>query len=223
PVSSFYGYKVLCLFNSDAEVAAAPVQLAAAPGRFRYQDTDGNGSITPDDRVHLGSPNPDFTYGVTLGLDYKGFDFSAIFYGSQGNEIFNTTRSYLHFFQYYNGTKSNVLLDAWTPEHTNTKVPKIETSQNFSTSTVPNSYYIEDGSYLRLKSLIFGYTVKPSIIQKIGISNLRVYTQCANLFTLTKYTGLDPELGGSSSNFGLDFGNYPNNEVGVIFGFNITF
>ena len=223
PVSSFYGYKVVGLFNSDAEVAEAPVQTAAAPGRFRYQDTDLDGTITPSDRVHLGNPNPDFTYGITLGLDYKGFDLSAIFYGSQGNEIFNTTRCYLHFFQYYNGTKSNVLLDAWTPEHTNTKVPKIETSQNFSTSTVPNSYYIEDGSYLRLKSLIIGYTIKPSILQKIGMSAIRLYAQSANLFTLTKYTGLDPELGGSSSNFGLDYGNYPDSELSVLFGLNVTF
>src|SRR5665647_28304 len=223
PVSSFYGYKIIGLFNSDAEVASSPEQLAAAPGRFRYQDTDGNDKITPEDRVYLGNPNPDFTYGISLGLDYNGFDFSAIFYGSQGNEIFNTTRSYLHFFQYYNGTKGNALLRAWTPENTNTTVPKIETSQNFSTSTVPNSYYIEDGSYLRLKTLILGYTVKHSILKKIGISKLRVYTQSANVFTFTKYTGLDPELGGTSSSFGLDFGNYPDNECSVMIGLNITF
>jgi TonB-linked SusC/RagA family outer membrane protein len=225
PVSSFYGYKVLGLFNSDAEVAAAPTQLAAAPGRFRYQDTNGDNAITVDDRVHLGSPNPDFTYGLTAGLDYKGFDFSAIFYGSQGNEIFNTTRCYLHFFQYYNGNKSNVLLDAWTPEHTNTTVPKIESTGTFSTSTVANSYYVEDGSYLRLKSLILGYTIKPTLLKKFGMSNLRVYAQAANLFTFTKYTGLDPEMGGStsSSGFGIDFGSYPDNELGIMFGLNITF
>ena len=145
--------KYSALFNSDAEVDAAPEQNAAAPGRFRYQDTDGDGTITPEDRVHLGNPNPDFTYGISAwSWIIRDFDLSAIFYGSQGNEIFNRTRCYLHFMQYYNGAKGNALLDAWTPENTNTTVPKIETSQTFSTSGTPNSYYVEDGSYLRLKS-----------------------------------------------------------------------
>jgi len=223
PVSSFYGYKVLGLFNSDDEVASAPTQTAAAPGRFRYQDTNGDGAITDADRVHLGNPNPDFTYGITLGLDYKDFDFSGIFYGVQGNELFNTTRAYLHFFQYYNGAKGNALLRAWTPENTNTTVPKIESTGSFSTSQVPNSYYIEDGSYFRLKSLVLGYTIKQNVLQKVGISSFRVYAQATNLFTITNYTGLDPELGGATSSFGLDFGNYPDSELGMMFGLNVTF
>ncbi|MCE6991074.1 TonB-dependent receptor [Dyadobacter sp. CY323] len=222
-VSSFFGYDVISLFNSDKEVAEAPAQTGAAPGRFRYRDVNGDGAITPDDRTMLGSPNPDFTYGLNLGLNYKGFDFSAIFYGSQGNEIVNTIRSYTHFYAGYIGNKSNVLLNAWTPENTNTTVPKIETGATLSTSGALNSYFVENGSYLRLRSLILGYTLKPGILQKIKVSKLRVYAQAANLFTITKYTGLDPELGGSSSSFGVDYGNYPNNQQNFLLGLNLSF
>jgi hypothetical protein len=221
--SSFFGYEVISLFNSDQEVAEAPEQTGAAPGRFRYRDVNGDGVITPEDRTMLGSPNPDFTYGLNLGLNYKGFDFSAIFYGSQGNEIVNTIRSYTHFYAGYIGNKSNVLLNAWTPENTNTTVPKIETGATLSTSGTLNSYFVENGSYLRLRSLILGYTIKPAILQKIKVSRLRLYVQAANLFTITKYTGLDPELGGSSSSFGVDYGNYPNNQQNFLFGLNLSF
>ncbi|GAB3327057.1 TonB-dependent receptor [Larkinella ripae] len=223
PVSSFFGYDVIGLFNSAQEVAESPAQSGAAAGRFKYRDVNGDGAITPEDRTFLGSPNPDFTYGLNLGLNYKGFDFSTIFYGSQGNEIINTIRSYTHFYAGYVGNKSNVLLNAWTPENTNTTVPKIETGTSLSTSGALNSYFIEDGSYLRLRSLILGYTLKPVLLQKVGISKLRVYGQAANLFTITNYTGLDPELGGSSSNFGIDYGNYPNNQRNFLLGVNLSF
>ena len=222
-VSSFFGYDILGLFNSASEVSESPAQSGAAPGRFKYRDVNGDGVITPADRTFLGSPNPDFTYGINLGLNYKGFDLSTIFYGSQGNEIVNTIRSYTHFYAGYIGNKSNVLLNAWTPQNTNTTVPVIETGASLSTSGVLNSYFVEDGSYLRMRSLILGYTLKPTILQKVGVGKLRVYAQAANLFTITKYTGLDPELGGSSSAFGVDFGNYPNNQRNFLFGVNLSF
>jgi len=225
PVSSFYGYKVIGLFNSTEEVEAAPAQDGAAPGRFRYADTDKNGTITSADRVHLGDPNPDFTYGININLDYKQFDLSAFFYGSQGNEIYNLTRSYLHFFAYYSTTnKSNVLLNAWSTDNTNTTVPVIETTRSFSTTDVSNSYYIENGSFFKMKSLILGYTINSDLIRKINISKLRIYAQIANPFTITKYSGIDPELiGGSTSVMGVDRGSYPNNERNVILGLSVTF
>ena len=223
PVSSFYGYKVVGLFNSDQEVAEAPVQTAAAPGRFRFQDTDNNGAITPDDRVHLGHPNPDFTYGLTLGFDYKGFDLSGILYGSQGAELFNASKAYTHFMQAYKEQKSNDLKHAWTPENMNTTIPRVETTSSFSTNGTSSSFFIEDGSYLRLRTLMLGYSVNPSVLEKIRISRLRVYSQASNIFTITDYSGPDPELGGSSSNFGVDHGAYPNNEFSLIFGLNMSF
>lgn len=194
-------------------------------GRFRYEDVDGDGEITPDDRTHLGDPNPDFTYGLNLNLGYKNFDFSAFFYGSQGNEIFNLAKSYTHFVGFYPTTNfSRDLLNAWTPENTNTNIPKVESQGNFSTTLAPNSFYIEDGSFLKLRSVSLGYTFQPNLLKKLYMSRLRVYTQVENLFTLTKYSGLDPELvGGPTSAMGIDRGSYPNNELGIIFGLSVTF
>lgn len=225
PVSSFFGYKVIGLFNSQQEVDAAPTQNAAAPGRFRYADINGDGVINPDDRTHLGDPNPDFTYGLNLNLGYKRFDFSAFFYGSQGNEIFNLTKTYTHFAGFYPTTNlSKDLLNAWTPENTNTNIPKIESVSTFSTAAVPNSFFIENGSFLKLRSISLGYNVAPELTQKIRIANLRLFAQMENLFTLTKYSGLDPEIiGGSTSALGLDRGAYPNNEKGFIFGLSVNF
>lgn len=222
PVSSFYGYQVLGLFADDREVSSSPVQADAAPGRFRYKDVDGDGKISPSDRTFIGNPNPSFTYGLNLSLMYKAFDMSGVFYGSQGNDILNYQRFYTDFFSTFLSGKSNVLLNAWTPENTKTNIPKIEATSNFSTSAVANSYYIENGSYLRLRSLQIGYTANNSLFNKYRIKKLRVYLQAANLFTITKYSGLDPELVGSSSNFGIDLGNYPSQKTFLI-GLNVSF
>ena len=223
PVSSFFGYDVVGLFKDAMDVSKSPIQTDAAPGRFKYRDVDGDGKITPADRTFIGNPNPDFTYGVNLGLSYKGFDISAILYGSQGNDVHNQILNYTDFFSTYDGGKSNVLLNAWTPQNTNTKVPILEAQGSFSSSGVANSYYIEDGSYLRLSSLIIGYTINPVVLQKYGVNKLRLYCQAANLFSITRYSGLDPELGGSSSAFGVDYANYPNNQKSFLVGLNISF
>ncbi len=225
PVSSFFGYNIIGLFNSAEDVSSSPTQNGAAPGRFKYEDVTKDGAITPDDRKHLGDPNPLLTGGLNIGAEFKNFDLSAFFYGSFGNEICNLTRSYLYFMSFYPTTnKSNELLNAWTPENTNTKIPKIETAGTESSSAVMNSFYIEDGSYLKLKSLQLGYTFSPELLQTIKLSKLRLYVQAANLFTLTKYTGLDPEfIGGGASVHGVDLGSYPNNELNVYFGVSVTF
>lgn len=222
-VSSFFGYDVIGLFQSADDVTKSPTQDGAEPGRFKFRDANKDGKITTDDRVVFGSPNPDFTYGLNIGLNYKNFDFSTIFYGSQGNEILNNVKWWTNFYSTFTGAKSNELLNAWTPTNTNTNIPKIETSSSFSNSNAPNSYYMENGSYLRLRSLILGYTIKTAFLRKYGVANFRVYAQAANLFTITKYSGLDPELGGTSSVFGVDYGNYPNNQKNFLFGINVSF
>lgn len=223
-MSSFYGYKIVGIFNSQEEVDNSPTQTAAQPGRFKYQDTNGDGTITADDRIILGNPNPDYTFGINLGVDYKNFDFSTLLYGSQGNEILNTTLTYLDFMSFYQGVKSNKLKNAWTPENTNTNIPKLEATRSFSTVGANNSYFIEDGSYLRLRHVTVGYTLSPQLIKKIGISRIRVYGQAANVFTITKYSGLDPEISsGDPDEFGVDRAPYPNNEMGLIFGLNVSF
>ncbi len=222
PVSSFFGYKVLGIFQNDNEVALAPTQTDALPGRFRYADIDGNGKITPDDRTHLADPNPEFTYGLNLGFTYKNFDFSAFVYGSQGNEIYNSLRRALEDMALYpQQGKSKDLLKAWTPKHPETNIPRIGTVASFSTYGVNNSYFIEDGSYLKLRSLILGYTLNREFL-KNKINKLRVYLQAANLFTFTKYSGIDPEIGGSSAAFGIGSGSYPTDETNIILGLSIT-
>ncbi|WP_083421748.1 SusC/RagA family TonB-linked outer membrane protein [Arsenicibacter rosenii] len=223
PVSSFFGYKVLGLFQSDADVSSSPTQSGAAPGRFKYQDVNGDGQITAADRTFLGNPNPDFTYGLNLGVTYKNFDFSTTLFGSQGNEIYNTIKSFTHFFSTYVGAKSNDLLNAWSPTNTGSSIPKIESTGSFSSSGVSNSFYVEDGSFLKMRSLIIGYTVSPSTLKRFGMNKLRIYAQGANLFTLTKYSGLDPEISGNSSAFGVDYANYPNNQKNFILGLNLSF
>ncbi len=230
PVGSFFGYEVLGLFRDDADVSASPAQTDAAPGRFKYRDVNADNEITPDDRTFFGDPNPDFTYGLNIGINYKNFDFSTIFYGSQGNDVINFVRYYTDFFGTSEGKgKSNRLKNAWTPENLDSTTPIAEAASSFSTQGAFNSYLMEDGSFLKLRSLILGYSVNPNFLRKYGADKLRVYLQATNLFTITKYTGLDPELQGSlggtqsSASFGIDKGNYPNNQKSFLVGLSISF
>ncbi|GAA5221701.1 TonB-dependent receptor [Membranihabitans marinus] len=224
PVSTFFGYNVIGLFQSSEDIESSPDQDGAAPGRFKYEDINNDGQINSDDRTFIGSPNPDFTVGVNLGATYKNFDMSAILYSSYGNEAVNTIRVQTDFFGTYVGAKSAILLDAWSPENTDSNIPVIENQNSFSTASVFNSYFVEDASFLKLRSLVLGYSFNnSSLLQKIKMGKLRIYLQASNLFTLTKYTGLDPEIGGSTSNFGIDWSNYPNNQSAFLFGVNLNF
>jgi len=222
-MSEFFGYKVLGLFQTDAEVSEAPKQDGAAPGFFRYQDTDGDRTITPADRVFIGNPNPKFTYGINLTFTYKNFDLSSFLYGSYGADINNWNSWWIDFWPSFQGQKSKALLyESWTPTNTGAKTPKASNISNFSTNTQVTSYYIENGSYLRMKNLQLGYTIPQSILSKVNINTLRVYVQAVNLFTITKYSGLDPELGGDDRAFGSDTGNYPLVKQ-LLFGLNVSF
>jgi len=223
PMSAFFGYKVIGLFQSAAEVAASPTQDGAAAGFFKYQDTDGDGAITPADRVFIGDPNPKFTYGFNLSLTYKNFDLTTFIYGSYCNDIFNWNAWWIDFWPSFQGQKSKKLLyESWTADRTNTTVPKASNTSNFSTNTQVTSYYIEKGSYARMKNLQLGYTLPSSLLSKVNIKSLRVYVQAVNLFTITKYSGLDPELGGDDRAYGSDTGNYPIVKQ-MIFGLNLVF
>jgi len=211
PVSSFFGYKVTGLFSDQAEVASAPAQEGAQPGFFRYADINGDHVIDSKDRTFLGNPNPDFTAGLRIEMSYKRFDLSALLYLSEGNEIYNFTKWFTDFWPSFQGQKSKLLLyNSWTETNKSASVPMASNISNFSTNTQNSSYYLEDGSYLRMKSLQFGYNFGERFLTKTRISSLRAYIQTVNLFTLTKYSGLDPEIGGSTNAFGIDYGNYPN-------------
>lgn len=222
-MGEFFGYNVIGLFQDQTEVDAAPVQDGAEPGFFRYEDVNGNGTIDPDDRKSLGNPNPDFTYGLSFNLGYKGFDLTAYFYGMYGNEIFNYNKWWLDFWPSFQGQKSTDLLyDSWTPSNTGATIPKASNKSNFSTNTVSNSYYIEDGSYFRLKNLQIGYTLPGNFMGNF-FSNARIYVQAVNLFTITQYSGMDPELASFTDTYGnVDEGNLPavkQFSIGVNLGF----
>ena len=223
PVSAYYGYKVIGLFQTADEVTKAPTQDGAGVGRFRYADINNDGKITTDDRTYLGSPNPDFTYGFNTRLFFKAFDFEALFYGVKGGEVFNMTRWFTDFYSSFTGIgKSARVLNAWTPTHTNTNIPRFEAVQNFSTSGASNSYYVEQASYLRLRSVKIGFTLPASLVSRAKIDRLRLFVQGTNLFTSTKYTGTDPEVSGVDTNFGIDTGNYPTNKQ-FLFGVSLGF
>ncbi len=223
-ISEFYGYQVLGLFQSDQEAAEAPVQDGAEAGFFRYQDTDGSGTIDPDDRIYIGNPNPDFTYGLNLGLTFKDFDLSAFFFGSQGNEIFNYNKWWLDFWPSFQNQKSaDLLYNSWTPQNTGASTPKASNKSNFSNNTQSVSYYVEDGSFLRMRNLQLGYTFPTDAINTIGLSKARLYVQGVNLFTATKYSGIDPDVNnGGDRAFGVDFGNYPLVKQFIV-GLNVSF
>lgn len=223
-LSSFYGYKVIGLFNSKEEVAGAPPQQGAAPGRFRFADTDGNGTIDDNDRVFLGSPIPKFTGSIQLTLKYKGFDLNTNLYASIGNQIFNKSKWYTDFYPSFPGAAISARVkNSWLPTNTNTTVPIFENTSNVSTNTQANSYYVENGSYGRLQYLTLGYTFPTVLLNKVNLNRLRLSLSATNLFTITKYSGLDPAVGGSADqNFGIDVGNYPvtrGYNVGLSFGF----
>jgi TonB-linked SusC/RagA family outer membrane protein len=222
PMSAFYGYKVVGLFKDAAEVSSAAKQDGAEPGFFRYADVNNDKVIDPKDRTFIGNPNPDFTYGLNLAFTYKNFDISTFLYGSQGNDIFNNNKWWVDFWPSFQGQKSQDLLyRSWTPSNTGASVPKASNKSNFSTNTVSSSYYLEDGSFLRMKNLQVGYTLPASALSKVYLKSVRVYVQAVNLFTVTKYSGLDPEIGGGDRAFGVDSGNYPNVKQFII-GLNLT-
>ena len=210
-ISSFYGYKTLGLFQSAEEVKNAPTQDGAAPGRFRFADVNGDGKINADDRTYLGSPVPKFTGGLNLKFTYKGFDLETYLYTSLGNKIFNVSKWFTDFYPSFAGAAISARVkDSWTPQNTGASVPIFEAASNFSTNTQSNSYYVEDGSYLRFQNVSIGYNLPASFLNRIGLERVRVFGSTNNIFTITKYQGLDPSVGGNAdTNFGIDVGNYP--------------
>ena len=210
PVSAFFGYKIAGIFQSAADVASYAKMVDAAPGRFKYEDINKDGKISDDDRTFFGNPNPDFTLGINLNVAYKRFDISTNLYGSFGNEILNETRYFQDFLPSFQNSKSIPLLtESWLPTRPSTVWPIVENNTYFSTNGVINNFYVEDGTYMRVKQLSLGYTIDPATLKRYGIDKARVFVQGANLFTITNYSGLDPEVAGSTSSFGVDKGNYP--------------
>ena len=210
-ISSFYGYDVVGIFRDDAEVANSATQAGAAPGRFRFRDVNGDGEITTDDRVILGSPVPDFTGGITAKFNWNGFDLEIYSFLSVGAEIYNISKTFTHMYPLFPGAAISAdVKDSWTFDNPSGDIPLFENVSNFSTNTQSNSFYVEDGSYFRIQNLTLGYNLPASIIGNWGVSKLRVTASVNNLVTITGYDGLDPSVGGNAdTNFGIDLGNFP--------------
>jgi len=211
-LSSFYGYKVIGYFNSAAEVASAPAQSGAGVGRFRYQDVNGDGKITPADRTYLGSPVPTYTGGINIGLTYGAWDLNTYIYASAGNKIWNQSKWFTDFHGTFEGSgKGERAKKSWTPQlGNNAEAPIWESASNISTSGAENSWYVEPGDYIRIQNVSLGYRVPKSLAGKLGVKNARVAISANNFFTITKYKGLDPGVGGAAdTSFGIDVGNYP--------------
>lgn len=211
PISNFYGFEVQGIFSNDAEVASAATQADAAPGRFRFRDINGDGEITIDDRTNLGSPVPDFTGGLTMKLNYKGFDLELYSFLSVGSEIYNVQKLFTEFYPLFPGAAISAnVKDSWTFENPQGTIPLFENASNFSTNTQSSSFFVENGSYFRIQNLTLGYNIPNSILGNWGMSKLRVTASVNNLATITGYDGLDPSVGGNADiNFGIDRGNFP--------------
>jgi TonB-dependent starch-binding outer membrane protein SusC len=211
PIAYFYGFKTDGIFQSQAEVFqhigpnGQVLQPFAKPGDVRFVDVNEDGTISPLDRTIIGNPTPDWTFGMNGSLEYKQFDFSFLLVGTYGNDVFNGSQRQDLFYT----NRTTAILDRWTPDKPSSTTPRVawtDVNGNYRVSDL----YIEDGSFLRVKNIQFGYTLPESIQNRIRAKNLRFYVSAENLLTLTSYTGADPEIGAMSSfDIGIDRGIYP--------------
>lgn len=227
PIASFYGFEALGIFTSQEEIASHATQSEARPGDLKFRDINGDGVIDNQDRTFIGSPHPDMTLGLNFSGNYKQFDASFFFFGSLGNETYDLTRYYLDFFNLSAYNKHERVLDAWSPDNTGSTIPRLSLNDR-NNNIRPSSYYISDGSFLRLRNMQIGYSLPEDALAKLRLTKLRVYLQVQNLFTITKYEGMDPEIGLQNYNselrnldIGVDRGIYPPNRNFTL-GVNLT-
>ncbi len=222
PISSFFG------FNYQG--------IDQTTGRAIFEDLNNDGRINGNDRQFIGNPHPDFTYGLNFSGNYKSFDFSMLFQGSQGNDIYNLTRVFTDT-SIFQGAKSIDYVNAWTPTNTGATIPQLTTVSEANTlERQASSFFVEDGSYFRLKNIQIGYTLPKAFTNNLKLDRLRVYLQGKNLLTFTNYSGLDPEISLRSFNnnadaqninsnnvrsLGVDTGAYPISRS-IIFGINVS-
>lgn len=241
PVGTFFGFKADGIFQTQAEIdqlnaataakygAGVQYDPSAKPGDRRFKDLNGDGRINNDDRTNIGSPLPDFYGGLNIDLSYKQFDMNVFFNGSYGNKIFNYMESTLESFQQTGGgvgiqnISREYLQNAWSPTNPSNRYSRITANEQHG-NTRPADLWVENGSYLRLKNLQIGYTLPSAIAQKISASKIRFYLSSQNLFTVTNYSGLDPEIGssGGPTGNGIDVGTYPISKFYTV-GLNVTF
>ena len=211
----FYGYVVDGIFETQEEADAHPEAIGSGgtynqPGRLKYRDINDDGVINPDDMTYIGNPHPDFTGGLNIDLGYGNFDLNMFFYGSYGNDMINYVRRWIDLGM-FNGAKSHdALYNSWgSPYLDNNANATLPIHDQADGSQQPSSFWVEDGSFLRMKNLRLSYTVPDRLTNLMQVQRLRVYGQVTNLFTITNYSGLDPELNASGQWMGLDQGAWP--------------
>ncbi|WP_194768614.1 SusC/RagA family TonB-linked outer membrane protein [Tamlana sp. I1] len=206
-VRSFYGYKTDGIFQTQADIDAAPFQSdLTAPGDFKYVDKNDDGVINEEDRDFIGDAIPDITYGLNISMGYKNWDFSAQFQGVSGNDIWSETKFFTQAYARTNNL-STAVLDAWTPTNPSNTMPR-QAPRTLTDNYRISDFFIEDGSYFRLKNIQLGYAFSDFVRAKLGdLSRLRIYLAAQNLFTISDYAdvGFDPEMGSS----GIDNVVYP--------------
>jgi TonB-linked SusC/RagA family outer membrane protein len=226
----FFGYIVDGIFQTQAEADAwAEYGTYNKPGHYKFRDVDGDGNIDSDDRTYIGSPHPKFTGGLNINMEYKSFDLSAQFIGSYGNKMVNFARRWMDFVQYEGNRSHDRLYNSWGSDHLSdwSKAKLPITESNDSASQQPSSAFVEDASYLRLRNLMLGYNFS-GLLNLPSTASLRVYAQVTNLFTLTRYSGLDPEVNinnaasGGAANMGVDAGAWPTPRQ-IMFGVSVGF
>jgi TonB-dependent starch-binding outer membrane protein SusC len=218
PISQYRGYIWDGVYQSESELSALKDRGEAKVGRFKFRDLNNDGIINDKDETFIGSPFPTFTYGMNLNLNYKGFDFTGYLQGVYGNKIVNMLKYYIDFPVFQANYSQRMLTEAGKT------LPVLDNSDNYSARK--SSFYVEDGSYLRGRNLQLGYTLPQQVVSKIGMDRLRVYLQGQNLFTFTKYTGIDPDVSVSDYteaynsrrdlNLGVDFGKYPTSKTVMV-------
>jgi len=222
PFPFFYGLKTDGIFQNQAEIDAyvnadgKKIQPDAKPGYVRFVDSNGDGSITDDDRVKIGKGTPDWSFGFNFNAAWRGFDFSMMWQGTIGNDICDATRR----IDVKTVNLPSWMLGRWTGEGTSNKYPIFILGDNVNWKS--SDLYIHDGSYLRLKNIQLGYTVPSSLTQKFMVEKLRFFVSAENLLTFTKYWGYDPEISSGGTSLGVDYGVYPQSRVWTV-GFNIGF
>ncbi|KQS42012.1 TonB-dependent receptor [Pedobacter sp. Leaf194] len=215
-IGEFYGYKVAGIFQTAAEVTSS-AQPGAKPGDFRYIDQNGDGVIDGKDRVVLGNPNPKFNYGINTTFGYKNFDLTVDIQGVAGVDVYNANIAY----RFGNENFSKDFYDnRWHGAGTSTTYPSANVGSN--SNSAPNSFYVEDGSYIRVRNIQLGYALPSMLMSKWKIQRVRVFVDAQNAINIFGYKGFTPEIGGTPTNAGIDASVYPLSAI-YRFGLQVTF